>query len=56
MYDVDDEWEHGEKRAQIMAIIQDIVLDAMIETLTKIKQRNDWMSQTKETSQNEMKF
>ncbi|MBW6487309.1 MAG: hypothetical protein K0B01_14285 [Syntrophobacterales bacterium] len=56
MYDVDDEWEHGEKRAQIMTIIQDIVLDAMIETLTKIKQRNDWMNPAKETSKDEMKF
>jgi hypothetical protein len=56
MYDVDDEWEYGEKRAQIMAIIQDIVLDAMIETLTKIQQRNNWMNPAKETSQDEMKF
>jgi hypothetical protein len=56
MYDVDDEWEYGEKRAQVMAIIQDIVLDAMIETLTKIKQRNDWMNPAKETSQESMKF
>lgn len=56
MYEVEDEWEHGEKRAQVQAMLEELVLDAIIEALTKIKQRNEWVDQAAERAEDEMKF
>ena len=56
MYDIKDEWEYGEKRAQVQAMIEELVLDAIIEALTKIKQRNEWVNQSAEKTRDEMKF
>lgn len=56
MYDIEDEWEYGEKRAQVQAMLEELVLDAIIEALTKIKQRNEWMNQTAKRTKDEMKF
>ena len=38
------------------AMLEELVLDAIIEALTKIKQRNEWMNQTAERTKDEMKF
>jgi len=56
MYDVEDEWEYGEKRAQVSAMLEELVLDAVIAALTKIRQRNDWLNQCTEKPQDDMKF
>jgi hypothetical protein len=56
MYDIEDEWEYGEKRAQVQAMLEELVLDAIIEALTKIKQRNEWVNQSAEKARDEMKF
>jgi len=56
MYDIEDEWEYGEKRAQVQAMLEELVLDAIIEALTKIKQRNEWVNQSVEKTKDEMKF
>ncbi len=56
MYDMEDEWEYGEKRAQVQAILEELVLDAIIKALTKIKQRNEWINQAAEKARPEMKF
>jgi len=56
MYDIDDEWEYGEKRAQLSAMLEDIVLDTIIEAIAKIKRRNDWLKQADEGHQEEIKF
>ena len=56
MYNVEDEWDYGEKRAQVSAMLEELVLDAVIEALTKIKQRNEWMNQVIEKPQDDMKF
>ena len=56
MYDIEDEWEYGEKRAQVQAMLEELVLDAIVEVLTKIKQRNEWVNQSAEKARQEMKF
>jgi len=56
MYNIEDEWEYGEKRAQVSAMLEELVLDAVIAALTKIKQRNDWVDLATEKSQDDMKF
>ena len=56
MYDIEDEWEHGEKRAQAQAMIEELVLDGIIAALTKIKQRNEWVNRELKQSQEEIKF
>ncbi len=56
MYDVEDEWEYGEKRAQVQAMLEELMLDAIIETLAKIKQRNEWINQELKQTQEEIKF
>ena len=56
MYDMEDEWEYGEKRAQVQAMLEELVLDTIIEALTKIKKRNEWMHQSAENTSNEMQF
>ena len=56
MYDMEDEWEYGEKRAQVQAMLEELVLDAIIDVLTKIKQRNEWVNQSAEKTRDEMQF
>lgn len=56
MYDIEDEWEYGEKRAQVQAMLEEMVLDAIIGALTKIKQRNEWVNRELKQSQEEIKF
>jgi len=56
MYDVEDEWEYGEKRAQVQAMLEELMLDAIIEALAKIKQRNEWINQELKQAQEEIKF
>lgn len=56
MYNMEDEWEYGEKRAQVQAMLEELVLDAIIEALTKIKKRNEWMRTSAEDPSNEMQF
>jgi hypothetical protein len=56
MYDVEDEWDYGEKRAKVSALLEELVLDALIAALTKIKKRNEWMNQVIEKPQDDMKF
>lgn len=56
MYDMEDEWEYGEKRAQVQAMLEELVLDAIIDVLTKIKQRNEWVNQSAGKTRDEMQF
>lgn len=56
MYDMEDEWEYGEKRAQVQMMLEELVLDAIIEALTKIKQRNEWVNHSAEKASQEMTF
>jgi hypothetical protein len=56
MYDVEDEWDYGEKRARASAKLEELVLDALIAALTKINKRNEWMNQVIEKPRDDMKF
>jgi hypothetical protein len=54
MADLKDNREYVEKRAQIHAILEELVLDAILEALEKIKEKK-WVNQ-KKPIQKELQF
>jgi hypothetical protein len=54
MNDLTDDREYVEKRAQIQAMLEELMIDAIIEALEKIKDKK-WINQ-KKPIQKELKF
>ncbi len=54
MNDLTDDRKYGEKRAQIHAMLEELVIDAIIEALEKIKEKK-WINQ-KKLIQKELRF